>query len=65
MQKEYPIPDRIREISKSMRVIYLGHVVRTEDPWRELTGMFTIGKRLDVEDRIRERWVEYDESLGL
>ncbi|MFQ6117411.1 MAG: hypothetical protein ACE5LQ_04005 [Candidatus Bipolaricaulia bacterium] len=65
MQKEDLVPEKIREISKSMRVIYLGQIVPIGDPWEELTGMFTIGKRLDVEDLIRERWVEYDESLGL
>lgn len=65
MRKEYSVPEQIRQISKYMRVVYLGHVMGTKDPWGELSGMFTIGKKLDVEDLLRERWVEYDESLGL
>lgn len=64
MHKGYIIPEQIREISRHMKVIYLGHVTETKDPWVELTGMFTIGKKIDVEELIEKRWLEYDENLG-
>ncbi|MFN4217932.1 MAG: hypothetical protein ACK4HB_01380 [Candidatus Bipolaricaulia bacterium] len=64
MRQEYPIPQQVKEISRHMKVIYLERVVETKDPWEELTGMFRIGRELSVEDLIKQRWSEYDESLG-
>ena len=64
MQREYSVPEQVREISKYMRVVDLGYVLETKDPWKELTGMFTIGRRIDVEGLIKNRWLEYDDSIG-
>lgn len=62
---EYKIPDRIKEISKRMKVIYLEKVSERGDGWEDLNGMLTIGKEVDVENLIKSRWLEYDEDLGL
>ncbi len=64
MQKEYPVPDEVRAISRHMKVIHLGYVAETGDPWAELTGMFSIGREIDAEDLIKKRWTEHDEGLG-
>lgn len=64
MRQEHSIPQQVKEISRHMKVVYLEQVVETKDPWEELTGMFTIGRELNIEDLIKQRWNEYDESLG-
>lgn len=62
---KYKIPDRIKEISKRMKVIYLEKVSERGDGWEDLNGILTIGKEVDIENPIKSRWLKYDEDLGL
>jgi 2-methylcitrate dehydratase PrpD len=55
----------VKEISRHMKVVYLEQVVETKDPWEELIGMFTIGRELNVEDLIKQRWNEYHAHTAL
>lgn len=59
------IPDRIKEVSKRMKVIYLEKVSEKGNGWEDLNGMLTIGKEVNVENLIKSRWSEYNEDIGL
>lgn len=51
--------DKIFQLSKNMKVFQLGaKISKAEDPWKNITGRFKIGRNIDVEDILKNKGFE-------
>lgn len=57
--EEFPLSQRIKEISEKVKIIRFGIVYETKrSPWDRLTGMFTMSRPVDIEEMLDARGFE-------
>ena len=52
------LPLSLREISQHMKIIRFGFMRSKKDPWEKITGLFKIGKKIAIEDIVKQKGFE-------
>lgn len=51
-------PSLIKEISQHIKIIRFGFTHSKQDPWGEITGLFKLGKKIAIEDFMKQKGFE-------
>ncbi|MGB8218473.1 MAG: hypothetical protein WCE94_14345 [Candidatus Methanoperedens sp.] len=59
MLKNLDIPGEIKQISRNMKIVYLGvEIQKAKDPWERFTGKIIMKQKVDIEEMLHSKGFE-------
>lgn len=59
MLKNLDIPGEIKQVSRNIKIVYLGvEIQKAKDPWEQITGKIMIKQKADIEERLHSKGFE-------
>lgn len=59
MLKNLDIPGEIKQVSRNIKIVYLGvEIQKAKDPWEQLTGKIIMKRKVDIEEMLHSKGFE-------
>ena len=59
MLKNLDIPGEIKQVSRNIKIVYLGvEIKKAKDPWERLTGKIIMKQKVDIEEILHSKGFE-------